>query len=128
MIKMDIIKYRRWYLSLFNNRFDKIMYKVESKYQWFKSCGISNHPLVLSRKAFWVTGSTLCVGYCLCSDPTIYRPVFSHKRQRLIDVLHFNLEKETSEFWRRIRRRYWYCLCKLRVPIECVDCIVRFIY
>ena len=55
--------------------------------------GYINHPLVNSGNAYWINGTTLCLGYKLKKNETIFRPIFSHKRQELIN----NFQKDISK-------------------------------
>ena len=55
------------------------------------------HPKILSGEAFWITPVELCVGYYLRTNPDIFRPIFSHKRQRLLDMVH-NGKEDDDEY------------------------------
>lgn len=52
-----------------------------------------NHPLVNSGEAFWIDDTILCLGYKLKNNKSIFRPIFSYKRQNLID----NFQKDISK-------------------------------
>jgi len=136
---MDVIKYRKWYLSenWGENRFRMIKYGVE-----FKEIRIRknnhiirldfgrNHPLVLAKKAYWLNDRELCIGYELDNNPNIYRPIFSHKRQRLLDKVNLNVINP-YKFWNKIKSKYFMSLAKIhskKIPIECVKHIVMFTY
>jgi len=118
---MDTFKYRRWYLSenWSTNAFHTVTHMV----------GIhQNHPRVLSGEAFWIDDSSLCIGYELRSDPRVFRPIFSHRRQRLLSKVHVGIIHPIV-FWNRLRNKYYLCMAKLKqLPLECVEYIVRFIY
>ena len=43
-----------------------------------------NHPLVCSRDAFWVDNKTLCVGYRLKSNNTIFRNIHENKVNNIL--------------------------------------------
>jgi len=120
---MNVEKYRKWYLSenWGDNRFKMIIFNI----------GIDNgpitHGLVLSKQAFWVNEHTLCIGYRLCCNPNIYRPIFSHARQRLLDKVHKDIINPAI-FWRKIKQRYYLCLSKVKkIPLECVIHIIHYI-
>jgi len=136
---MDVIKYRKWYLceNWGENRFRMIKYGVE-----FKEIRIRrnnkimtidfqrNHPKVLSGEGYWITHEKLCIGYELDSNPEIYRPIFSHKRQRLLDKVNSNVINP-YKFWYKIKLKYFISLAKMyskKIPIDCVKHIVMFIY
>ncbi len=136
---MDVIKYRKWYLqeNWGENRFRMIKYGVE-----FKEIRIRrnnkimtidfqrNHPKVLSGEGYWITHEKLCIGYKMISNPEIYRPIFSHKRQRLLDKVNLNVINP-YKFWYKIKLKYFISLAKMyskKIPIDCVKHIVIFIY
>mgnify|MGYP006434244903 FL=1 len=135
---MDVIKYRKLYLSenWGNNRFRMLKYGVEFKEIYIrKNNRITyldfgrNHPMVLSGKAYWLNDRELCIGYELDSNHEIYRPIFSYKRQRLLDKIHLNIINP-YKFWNKIKSKYFISLAKMyskRIPIECVEHIVMFI-
>jgi len=136
---MDVIKYRKWYLqeNWGENIFRMIKYGVE-----FKEIRIRrnnkimtidfqrNHPKVLSGEGYWITHEKLCIGYKMISNPEIYRPIFSHKRQRLLDKVNLNVINP-YKFWYKIKLKYFISLAKMyskKIPIDCVKHIVMFIY
>ena len=137
---MNVLLYRKMYLSenWGVNCFVKLKHQVAGSKR-LKRChpnrlrptGIdwrSNHPIVTSGRGYWINDNELCVGYQLRSTPVVFRPIFSHKRQRLLDVVNADII-HPSTFWHTVRMRYWQTMCQLKqLPLECVDCIVRFIY
>jgi hypothetical protein len=136
---MNWRKYRKWYLSenWGENQFSKITYYVEPKVlrlrknNGFMTVGKEecfNHPLVLTGNAFWINSDTLCVGYKLNRNPHVFRPIFSHKRQKLIDKLILDI-KNPSKFWKKLKSRYFLSLVKIKkLPVVCIDNIVLFVY
>ena len=141
---MDVLKYRKLYLSenWGENRFRMIKqwYYVglnEYGLRWVYH-GI-NHPLVLSKKAFWVNKHELCIGYKLDTNPEIYRPIFSHSRQRKLDRVHDEeIDKDGNKeqnirnpykFWNKIKTNYFNNLYKKKfLPVYCIENIIMFIY
>lgn len=131
---MDIEKYRKWYLEDRNNLFTMVKFGVEFKeLRIWKNNRIvvlnfgRNHPFVLAEKAFWVNDRELCIGYQLCSNTSIFRPIFSYKRQRLLDQVHVDIKCPTA-FWRAVKMRYYICMSQLKIlPLQCVAHIVHFI-
>lgn len=136
---MDVIKYRKWFLeeNWGENRFRMIKYNVDEDVQWnriFNTPYGRIHPLVLSGKAYWVNSRELCTGYKLHTNPEIYRPIFSHKRQRLIDEMTEDIIK--PKFWNKIKTKYFNYLYKMKVelnekesiilPILCIENIINF--
>ena len=87
-----------------------------------------NHPLVLSGKAFWTTENTICVGYELIGNPEIFRPIFSHKRQRLLDEVNKDIIKPIK-FWNKIKSKYFLTFSEnKKIPLECIKIIINFIH
>jgi hypothetical protein len=150
---MDIEKYRKWYLerNWGQNRFTMIKYTTNIRKnispEYHNGFMFSNHPLVLSGKAFWINSHELCLGYELVENREIFRPIFSYKRQRLLDRMHkfillfdengkkVNEDEEGQtinnpyKFWNQNKSKYFKELCKIKkVPIECSKHIINFIY
>jgi hypothetical protein len=144
---MDILKYRHYCLS-YNwgiNRFQMTTYNVGEDVKenrvFITPYGI-NHPLVLSKKAFWINKDELCIGYTLDTNPDIYRPIFSHSRQRILDRVHNeeidedgNKEqniRKPYKFWNKVKRRrimvFTNLYKKRSLPIECIKYIIMFIF
>ena len=94
---MNKEKYRKWYLTenWQDNRFIMIKEKVNISHYIFVS---ATPPKILSGEAFWITYNELCVGYYSEKNPDIFRPIFSHKRQRLLDKVHHgNIEDDEGD-------------------------------
>jgi len=133
---MDIIKYRKYYLSenYGDNRFRMMKYCVGKEYSGskrynkiFNTVFGRNHPLVLSGKAYWINKDELCIGYKLDSNPEIYRPIFSHKRQRLLDKLTKDIINP-YKFWNKVRTQYFSSLYKIKkLPVSCIENIIMLI-
>ena len=130
---MDVMKYRKWYLSenWGENRFRMVIYSIDNDYRMpsiLIDDTIKNHYLVLTGKAFWINDWQLCVGYELEANRDIFRPIFSHKRQRFLDDVNSDIIT-SKKFWNKVKLRYYSSLCKIKkLPLECADYIVRFIY
>ena len=139
MAPMDIMKYRKWVLeqNWGSNRFQMVKYNVDEDVRWnrvFDTPYGRCHPLVLSGKAYWVNKRELCIGYKLDTNPEIYRPIFSHKRQRLIDEMTKDIIK--PKFWNKVKAKYFNYLYKMKVeinekesiilPILCIENIINF--
>jgi len=131
---MDIIKYRKLYLSenWGGNRFNMIRKIVDLEQQRrpfsFTIDLQRNHPLVLSGNAYWITHDQLCIGYELNEKSEVFRPIFSHKRQRLMDILIPSI-KNPVKFWKNLKSRYFLSMVKIKkLPIVCIDNIVMYIY
>lgn len=135
--RMNVLLYRRLYLSQNwgSNHFIQLKHKVvgfKRLQTWYPNIRtfdkIKNHPLVTSGRAYWINNNELCMGYQLRTNPNVFRPIFSEKRQRLLKVVHADIIRPTK-FWHAVRVRYWHTTCQLKqLPLECVECIVRFIY
>ena len=94
---MNAVKYRKWYLqeNWKTNSFIMKTYPIPP-------VRINNH-LILSEEAFQI-GYTrlLCVGYEFRENMNVFRPVFSHKRQLLLDKVNFNIHRPIH-FWNKYR-------------------------
>jgi len=141
---MDVLKYRRYYLeqNWGLNRFHMIIHNVDEDVandRVFETPYGRIHPLVLSKKAFWINEHELCVGYKLDINPEVFRPIFSHSRQRMLDRVHDEEEDEDGnkeqnirnpfKFWNKIKTRYFSTLYKKKaLPIVCINYIIMFIH
>lgn len=132
---MNVIKYRKWYLcENWNiNDFKIVEYYVDSKeMRLHEAVSIDfqrNHPKVLSGEGYWLTNEKLCMGYEMVTNPEIYRPIFSHKRQKILDNVNLNIINP-YKFWNKIKLKYFMLLVKMyskRIPIECINYIVMFV-
>ena len=139
---MDVIKYRKLFLeqNWAANKFVMIKYRVGYGYNRIltNKFGI-NHPLVLSKKAYWINKYELCIGYKLDTNPEIYRPIFSHSRQRKLDRVHDEeIDKDGNKeqnirnpykFWNKIKTNYFNNLYKKKfLPVYCIENIIMFIH
>lgn len=85
-----------------------------------------NHPLVNSHQAYWLTDASLCLGYRLRNNPDIFRPVFSHKRQRNINEFQNNIKRVVEK---RNEIRAFIELFKIkRFPRVLVEKIIKLAY
>ena len=85
-----------------------------------------NHPLVNSNQAYWSNNTTLCLGYRLRNNPDIFRPVFSHKRQRNINEFQNNIKRVVEK---RNEIRAFIELFKIkRFPRVLVEKIIKLAY
>jgi len=131
---MTIQKYRKWYLqqNWGQNRFRMIKYWVgiqQIERTLLTTDLQRNHPWVLSGKAYWITHNTLCVGYELDNNPEIFRPIFSHKRQILLNMVNEKYQiKIWKKFWHRMKSKYLFELIKIKkLPMDCVNNILKFL-
>ena len=132
---MDVIKYRKLYLceNWNDNCFKMVEYYVDSKEIRLNEVVSNdfqrNHPKVLCGEGYWITNEKLCLGYEMISKPEIYRPIFSHKLQRLLDKVNLNIINP-YKFWNKLKLKYFMLLVKMyykRIPIECIKYIVMYI-
>lgn len=147
-IVMDSVTYRKLYLkhNWDENLFIMVIEKNE-KPECFP-CPYSinfqkSHPKVESGEGFWITHEELCVGYTLFTDPNIFRPIFSYKRQRLLDEVHHGKKKEDAAEeddsidnpnFSYARKKYLvsidnhiFCLNNKKIPMDCIRIILSFI-
>ena len=97
---MDIIKYRKLYLeeNWGQNRF------------------------------YQITDYEMCIGYKLTENPEIFRPIFSYKRQRLLDKVNKDIYNPIN-FWNKVKSKYFLTLSEnKKIPLDCVKIIINFIY
>jgi len=84
-----------------------------------------NHPLVNSADAYWTNNTTLCLGYKLISNNEVFRPIFSHRRQDLINGFQKNILKGVLK---REEKALWLELVRIkRLPIEIVDTVFEYV-
>jgi len=126
---MNIEKYRKLVLqeNWNRNRFIAVQINIYKSQSSYRKCW--QHQLVLCNNAFWVSKNVLCIGYELRDNREIFRPIFSHKRQRLIDKLLLNFDHTCQKFWNKINSRYFINIAKIKIlPLGCVRYIVQFIH
>ena len=136
---MNSIKYRKWYLTenWGDNQFTIIKEKVNIPPRC-SNCPYSinfqiSHPKVLSGEAFWTSHNELCVGYHSSTNPDIFRPIFSYKRQRFIDKLNSSIDNPNLEY---ARKKYLFGLDKYFIglynknplPMDCIEIILSYIH
>ena len=122
---MDVIK-----LYLQHNWAVNTFIMVRKKLPWwnFRENMSKNHRDVLSGKCFWINNKELCMGYEMRMNETIFRPIFSHKRQRLLDKVHLNIINP-MKFWNKIKSRFFTTLSeKKNIPLECIMHIIPYVY
>ncbi len=84
-----------------------------------------NHPLVNSKDAFWKTSKNLCVGYRLNSNRKIFRPIFSHRRQDLINEFQKHIQEGVLK---REEKALWLELVRIkRLPLEIVNAVFEYV-
>lgn len=134
---MNLQKYRHWYLeeNWGNNCFKKVEYNVEFKEIRVRKDNIistiffqRNHPKVLSGEGYWLTHQKLCIGYVCRKNPKIFRPIFSYKRQNLLDKVNKDLYNHIK-FWNKAKSKYFLTLSEnKKIPLDCIKYIINFIY
>lgn len=96
-----------------------------------------DHPKVSSGEGYWITHNKLCIGYNYRETPNIFRPIFSYKRQRLLDKVHYGNKKEEDKPDYSIinpklayaRKKYLFGFVrKKKLPMDCVKIILSFIH
>jgi hypothetical protein len=129
---MDVSKYRKILLGMpVHTDYLGILVTVVRKnlnYREWHEHG--QHADVLSGKGFWMNFCTLCMGYEMNFDRTIFRPIFSHRRQRLLDQVHLNVIKPDN-FWKKVKSKYYKKLIIVMpksMPIECIVHIIPYIW
>lgn len=137
---MNIEKYRKNYLqeNWGNNCFIMVKYKLnttemrsrflQSLCETITTSNSRNHPMVNSRKAYWINDNELCIGYEMIDNPTIFRPIFSHSRQRILDRVNSYIPNPYM-FWNKLKSRAFVELYKKKyIPTDIIYNIITFIY
>ena len=121
---MNITKYRQYFVR--RDKWSKVLMTVPPRtrmrwsLQWFQ------HPLVTSKKAWWLNDTTLCLGYQLLNNPDIFRPIFGFSRQRNIDQFQNNINRVVEK---RKEKRAFIELFKIkRFPRVLVEKIIKLAY
>ena len=72
----------------------------------WSSVAFKQHPLVHRGDAYWIYDNTLLTGYTLLNDKTIWRPIFSFKREKMLNMVRCAIKKYvgTNGFIRKIRQ------------------------
>lgn len=129
---MDRSKYRKWYLS--ENWGENKFYMIKKINPKSRTEIARENPLGLyhgngyrnPEKAFWINDYELCIGYALRENLQIFRPIFSYKRQQILDKVN-KAVYNNRKFWNKVKSKYFYSLCNIKkLPIECVKHIVLF--
>jgi hypothetical protein len=135
---MNSTKYRQIVLTenYQNNQFRMIKEKINVPrypcYPWTLNFQ-RNHPKFLSEEAFWISHDEMCIGYHSATNPDIFRPVFSYKRQKLLDKLNSSVNNPDLGF---ARRKYLLGLDKYfvgvntqkKLPMDCIEIMLSFIH
>ena len=98
---MNLTKYRKLYLTENYGMNNFIMIEEKVNVPRCFPCPYSvsfqmQHKKILSGEAFWITHNKLCIGYHSRTNSNIFRPIFSHKRQIFLDMVHYG-EKDEDE-------------------------------
>jgi len=130
---MDVMKYKKIILqeNWGENKFSMIEESVNVPQCFPYTYSVDfqkSYPKILSGEAFWITHNKICVGYYYRINPDIFRPIFSYKRQDLLNMVHIDIVN-AKKFWNNIKSRYYLELSKIsNLPLECVGYIVTFMY
>ena len=129
-----LVKYNTYPIYGSNNPWDQVLLQVTEP-EKYKHLHISfhgrhmidcpNHPLVNKGIAYWTTDTTLCLGYFLKQMPTIYRPIFSHKREKQINKFLDNIPIVVNK-----RKKYLIFVEMMRIrkiPSVIINEIMQFI-
>ena len=130
---MNLQKYRDIVVNITNIKMDDVDLS-----QWQTKClrvpahyypqnfGDENHPLVNKGEAYWTNNTTLVLGYLLIRNPNIFRPIFSHRRQDIINVFQSRVPVIVH---RRHKSRAFIELFKIKkIPKVLVKKIINLVY
>lgn len=129
---MNEDKYRKNYLqeNWGNNCFIMVKYKLnttEMRSRFLQSL-CETITTSNSRKAYWINDNELCIGYKMIDNPTIFRPIFSHSRQRILDRVNSYIPNPYM-FWNKLKSRAFVELYKKKyIPTDIIYNIITFIY
>jgi len=84
-----------------------------------------NHPLVNSGNAYWINRTTLCTGYKLAINNNIFRSIFSHKRQRIIDKFLPNIKFVVHK--REKNKKYLEIIKIKKLPSDVIKLIIKYL-
>ena len=127
-----LYNYRRYILDMVkkNSEWEDIILDVSNWVQQYfynsnrHLLNYKNHPLVNSGNAYWTNDTTLCLGYKLKNNHSIFRPIFSYKRQDLIN----NFQKDISKIVLKRKKCMNYIeFYKIKkIPKDVLDYIFEF--
>ena len=141
---MNAILYRKYYLkeNWSTNEFEMIKEKINVPLCFPCPYSVNfqiSHPKVLSGEAYWITHNELCIGYQSSVNSNVYRPIFSHERQKKLDIVHYGEEGEEGEKnkgdyihnnpnLKYARKKYIVGLDNAKkLPMDCIEVILSFI-
>ena len=131
---MNSIKYRKLYLSE-NHGFNNFII-IKEKVVLPCCCLLCpysvnfqrDNPRVLSGEAYWIDYNQLCIGYISSKNSDIFRPVFSYKRQKILDKVNSDIINPYN-FWKNVISKYFKTLYgKKNIPTECINHILKYIH
>tara|TARA_B110000091_G_C13655120_1_gene407124 strand:+ start:244 stop:651 length:408 start_codon:yes stop_codon:yes gene_type:complete len=132
---MDISKYRRFVVKVWSVDSDNGFARDwigEYKSVEPRMIGVNrnyfvpNHPLVNSGDAFWANSVTLCLGYYMLGANDIFRPIFSYKRQKMINEFQRNIARVVKK---RNEKMAYVAIVKIKkLPLVLIDEIIRLAY
>jgi hypothetical protein len=117
---MNITKYRKLYLQE-NWAENKFMPLTRSRTSYL------GRATILNDREFWSNPDKICVGFVMRSNIDIYRPLFSHSRQDILNGVHTDITRVPSKFWNRINTKYFRGICKLNLPLDTINYIISFV-
>ena len=117
---MNITKYRKVILQE-NWRENKFIAVTKSRHSYL------NREDILNDREFWSNPDKICVGFVMRSNIDIYRPLFSHSRQDMLNEIHTGITRVPSKFWNSINTKYFRGICKLNLPLDTINYIISFV-
>ena len=117
-----------------NRLWNQVLYKVDDISQYYKdirsrNSGLgNNHPLVNRNFAYWVDENTLCIGYTLKNNPTVFRPVYKPKRFKYMRKILPNIPivvKKREQYLKHHAHKEIFKLTK--IPEDVINIIMDFV-
>ena len=125
---MDIQSYRQYMVNTDGgtNRKWTVEYKTVHPSWRDTDLRTTNHPLVNSNKAYWTNKTTLCTGYKMLGAEHIFRPIFSHRYQRMIDEFQPDIARGVNK--RDEKMAYLEMARIKKLPIDMIGEIISWAY
>jgi len=113
---------------------NQVLYNVEDISQYYKdirsrNAGLGkNHPLVNRNFAYWVDENTLCIGYTLKTNISLFRPVYKPERMKYMRKMLHNIPiavKKREKYLKHLGHKEIFKLTK--IPEDVINVIMDFV-
>lgn len=117
-----------WHFSD-DGSWSRVLYKVEISqyYKDIRSRDMGKHPLINRQFAYWVDENTLCLGYSLKNNPSVFRPVFKPKRAKYMREIIPNIPIFVKKREDCMKNKANIILLQHpTLPVDIINCIMDF--